>query len=147
VAKVLKGLKAEEWMIAILRYANVEVQKASKIEDRKYKVDFWVKLTWPSIKIRRNWWVGIQLSVNYYDFFREGERESALWYGTIPFFVNFKDLDIAFNCGYQQMRGKIVRDFISKVEETLGRFPYLALRKPIAEYLRKGFISYRQREK
>ena len=113
------GLKAEEWMVELLDRNGTEVRRATRAEDEKFKIDFWVR--------HDGSWLPIQFSVNRKAILN-GKGMDSLQRGIIPMWMSGTELEVAFRNGNGQ---ELVKEFLARVEKILQNFPAVKkFRKP-----------------
>jgi len=119
------GLKAEGWMVELLRKAGFQVLKGSLVEDRIYKIDFWV--TW------KNGWLAIQFTIDKKEII-SGKGLDALKKGICPSWVDAQELEEAAY-GQSEYQKKVVEQFWRQVDGIVAAYPELLVRRAAAEAL------------
>ena len=105
------GLKAEEWVVELLRRNGTEVVHADSAEDRVFKVDFWVE--------HDGYWLPIQFSVNKKAVIG-WKGLDAVRRGIVPMWIADQELEIAYSNGNG---AGLVKEFWTHVEKLLTTFP------------------------
>ena len=105
------GLQAEQWMVELLRRNGVEVQHATRTEDREFKVDFWVHCS--------EYWIPIQFSIDK-EAITSWKGLDVVRRGIIPMWINETELEVAYSNGNG---AGLVKEFWSYVEKLLTAFP------------------------
>lgn len=105
------GLKAQELIVEILRRNGTEVEKATRVEDRILKIDFWVRLN--------KYWIPVQFSIDK-DAIVSWKGVEALRCGIVPMWINGQELEVAYSNGNGI---GIVNEFWTRVEGVLQNFP------------------------
>ncbi len=105
------GLKAEEWVVEMLRRNGTEVVHADSTEDRIFKVDFWVHYI--------EYWIPIQFSVDK-KAVMGWKGLDAIQRGIVPMWIDGAELAIAYSNGNG---AGLVKEFWTHVEKLLATFP------------------------
>lgn len=113
------GLRAEEWIAGFLQEAGYQCYQATRFEDHKLKIDFWVK--------RKGQWLPIQFTINHQAIVSE-KGIDALRRGVIPSWLEDEKLEEAAN-GWPQLRRQLVDQFWKQVDAVLESFS-VKLRQP-----------------
>ncbi len=128
------GLQAEEWLIDMLRGAGYEVKKSTWVEDREYKVDFWIK------RSSDGKWLAIQFSVDL-EATVSWKGKDALRRGIVPSWLNGNDLKKAA-AGDQEINKKLLAQFWHQTDNILKAHPECSLRRPAVSALASFSPAY-----
>lgn len=113
------GLQAEGWMVELLKRNGVEVRRATRVEDRVFKVDFWVRYG--------RYWLPIQFSLDRRAI-TSWKGLDSLRRGIIPMWMDGTEVEVAYSNGNGT---GIVKEFWSRLEKVLtSSFPVKRFRTP-----------------
>ncbi len=122
------GLQAEEWAVELLTSNGHQVIRATDVDDKIYKVDFWV--AWNGC------WLAIQFSVDRRELVGQ-KGIDALHRGIVPSWLDGQELEVATN-GSPNLRPKLLRQFWAQVEQIVAAYPQCKLRRPAVSALQNN---------
>ena len=106
------GQKAEWMILRLLVRAGYDAVHATRLEDREFKVDFWVRYD--------GYWLPIQFSIDRRAI-TGWKGLDAIRRGVIPMWVDPQELEVAHANGNG---AGIVKEFWTRVEKILNSFPH-----------------------
>ena len=121
------GLKAEGWIIEIMKVAGYRVTRSTELDDKVHKVDFWVS--------RDNYWLAIQFSIDRQKVVN-GKGKDALRRGIVPSWLDGQELEQAVN-GHPELRSRLVAQFWRQADAIVAAYPQCKLRRPAVPALRE----------
>jgi hypothetical protein len=101
------GLKAEKWIISILKSNGFSVIKSSDIEDLIFKVDFWIQ--------HDNYWIPVQFSVDK-EAIISWKGTNSLRLGIVPMWIDGNKLRRAFE---DEDGIELIKEFWNRVEQII----------------------------
>jgi len=113
------GLRAEEWIISILKKEGFTVVKATHREDHFYKIDFWLE--------HNGNWVAIQFSVDK-EAIMSWKGKDAIRRGIIPMWVDGDELKRIAE-GKNKEEG-LVKRFWDRLEKVADNFSIKRFQSP-----------------
>lgn len=105
------GLKAERWMVELLKRNGHQVIPATRVEDKAFHVDFWI--------LWNRCWIAIQFSVDK-DAILTWKGRDALRHGIVPIWIDGQELEIAYSNGNGI---GLVKEFWTRIEKLLIAYP------------------------